>query len=305
MKMKYMGVLAISAIALTACNSTPQPKELSEFSNATMQDSLAYYMGEQGAMNFWRSAMQDTTLKTDAAKASYLKGFQKGMDMVMEDEAYNQGLIQGVNLANYLRSLNKDFELDLQNDRAVAGLAYGMQNDTIVNPNDLQQAIMPIGMRLEAEKAKKDKAIADQKIDEEIKKSGYKKDANGIVYKVVEEGKGKKLENDEYVLVQLTMTDLEGNSIVPTDSKPQKMTVGKYNYSPVVNRALPMMNIGSTYKVIGSSTDIFGPQARQFRLKDSDVVCVEIKVTGYCNEKGEPSDTPLKEVKAEVKTPVK
>lgn len=301
MKVKYLGALALGAAILTGCGTAPQPKELKEISNATMADSLAYYLGEQGAMSFWQNAAQDTTLKTEAARLAYLKGFKKGMEVMTEDEAYNKGLSQGMNLAMYLGTLKKEYDVDLKKDPALAGLAYGMQNDTIVNPGMLQQAIMPIGMQLDAIKAKKDKEIADKKIAEEMQKSNYQKDVNGIVYKVMTEGQGDKLENDQMALVELVMTDVAGKPLMPTDVKAQKIVVGQYHYVPMLNKVLPMMKVGSTYKVLGSATELFGPQARQFRLKGSDVACMDVKVVGYCDENGELSETPIKVAKHDVK----
>ena len=105
MKVKYLGALALGATMLVGCGTVPQSKELSEISNATMADSLAYYLGEQGAMAYWQAAAQDTTLKTEAARAAYLKGFQKGMESISEEDAYNRGVSQGMNLAMYLKTL--------------------------------------------------------------------------------------------------------------------------------------------------------------------------------------------------------
>ena len=301
MKVKYLGALALGATMLVGCGTVPQSKELCEISNATMADSLAYYLGEQGAMAYWQAAAQDTTLKTEAARAAYLKGFQKGMESISEEDAYNRGVSQGMNLAMYLKTLKAEYDVDLKNDPALAGLAFGMQNDTIVNPGMLQQAIQPIGMQLDAIKSKKDKEIADKKIAEEMQKSNYQKDVNGLVYKVMAEGKGDKLENDQMVLVELIMTDVAGKSLVPTDVKPQKVVVGQHHYISMLNQVLPMMKVGSAYKVLGSAIELFGPQSRQFRLKGSDIACLEVKVVGYCDEKGELSETPIKVAKEEVK----
>ena len=300
MKAKYLGALVLGATMLVGCETVPQSKELSEINNASMADSLAYYLGQQGALAYWQATVQDTTLKTEAARAAYLKGFKKGMETITEDEAYNRGVNQGMNLAMYFKTLKAEYDVDLTDNPALAGLAFGMQNDTIVNPGMLQQAIMPIGMQLDAIKAKKDKEIADKKILEEMQKSNYQQDANGLVYKVVAEGNGDKLENDQMVLVELRMTDVAGKPLVPADVKPQKVVVGQHSYISKLNQVLPMMKVGSAYKVLGSAIDLFGPQSRQFRLKGSDIACLEVKVVGYCDENGEMSDTPIKVAKQEV-----
>lgn len=299
MKVKYLGALAIGALMLTGCNSTPQPKEISQLSNATLADSLAYYLGEQGAMSYWRATAQDSTMKSEASKAAYLAGFKKGMEMVSEDEAFNTGLSQGMSLAMYYKTLEKEYDLDMNNNPALAGFAFGMQNDTIVNPSKLQQDIMPLGRKVEAIKEAKDKEEADKKIAEEMQKSGYERDENGVAYKVVDKGQDKKLEIDEMVLVELTMTDVAGKPIVPSEGKPRKMVVGQESYVPIVNKVLPKMSVGATYKVLGSATEIFGPQARQFRMKGSDIGCIEIKVVSYCDDKGEVSASPIKVAKTD------
>ena len=114
------------------------------------------------------------------------------------------------------------------------------------------------------------------------------------------EGNGDKLENDQMVLVELRMTDVAGKPLVPADVKPQKVVVGQHSYISKLNQVLPMMKVGSAYKVLGSAIDLFGPQSRQFRLKGSDIACLEVKVVGYCDENGEMSDTPIKVAKQEV-----
>lgn len=295
MKVKYLGALAIGAMMLVGCNSTPQPKELSQINNATLEDSLAYYLGQQGAMSFWRGSLQDTTMKSESAKAAYLAGFKKGMEIVSAEDAYNNGLAQGLSLAMYYKTFEKEYGMKMANDPALAGLAYGMQSDTIVNPSKLQQGLMPLGMKVEAIKEAKDKEEADKKIAEEMQKSGYQRAENGVIYKVVAEGQANKLENAEMVLVELTMTDVAGKPLIPTEVKPQKMVVGEYEYAPIMNKVLPMMSVGSTYKILGSAKDLFGPQARQFRMKGSDIGCIEVKVVSYCNEEGEASATPVKQ----------
>ena len=59
--------------------------------------------------------------------------------------------------------------------------------------------------------------LVEEWIAEEMQKSNYQKDVNGLVYKVMAEGKGDKLENGQMVLVELIMTDVAGKSLVPTD----------------------------------------------------------------------------------------
>ena len=134
-----------------------------------------------------------------------------------------------------------------------------------------------------------------------MQKSNYQKDVNGLVYKVMAEGKGDKLENDQMVLVEMIMTDVAGKPLVPGDVKPQKVVVGQHHYISILNQVLPMMQVGSAYKVLGSATELLGPQSRQFRLKGSDVACLDVKVVGYCDEKGELSETPIKVAKQDVK----
>ena len=151
----------------------------------------------------------------------------------------------------------------------------------------------PLGQRLEAKRYAKEKAEADAKIVKEMEKSGYQQDTTGLVYKVIAPVQGQKLEKGQMVLVELKMTDVDGKSLVPSDINPMPVKVGEYRYSPIVNEVLPIMSVGAIYKVLGSATDLFGPQARQFRLKGSDIACLEIKVVGYCDKDGNPTDAPV------------
>ena len=294
MKTIRLSALALGAMLLVGCSgSTPQPKTIDQIANATFEDSVSYYFGQQSSMDFWRMTFQDSTLKTDAAKAAYLQGLAKGMTMLGDNEAFNHGLMAGLQMAASINNIKENYETQLSADSYLAGVAYGMQSDTIIKPHLVQQEMAPLGQRLEAKRYAKEKAEADAKIVKEMEKSGYQQDTTGLVYKVIAPVQGQKLEKGQMVLVELKMTDVDGKSLVPSDINPMPVKVGEYRYSPIVNEVLPIMSVGAIYKVLGSAPDLFGPQARQFRLKGSDIACLEIKVVGYCDKDGNPTDAPV------------
>lgn len=295
MKKKIFGAIAVGAMLLTSCSQAPTPQGLSEIPNATKSDSLSCYWGTVASVNFWRQSAQDTALLDEASKKAYLEGFQKALNMAEGDDAYLSGLMVGMQVAMTCNQFQKDYQVALDKNVIINSFAYAMQSDTTVDMSKFQGEMMPLLNRLEEEKSAREKAEADKLIEEEMKKLGYIKADNGVVHKIVAPGAGKQLERGEYVLASLKFTDLNGKTIVPMGSEPQTIIVGKYRFADIVNKVMPMMNVGAKYSVLASAVDAFGPQARQLRLNGNDIVCIEVDVKGYCNANGEKSEIAIKE----------
>lgn len=295
MKKTILMVFAATGLLLGSCAGTPESKQLGEIQDADVNDSVAHYWGQMLAARYWDSSKQDTTLSTPAGKEAYMKGFQAAMDMVkVDDEAYNMGLYSGLEAALGIVATNENFLIDVDKATLLSALAWGMESDTTVNIAEVQEAMQKLTMRLQMEKEARDRALSDSLIAEKMKAEGFKKNAKGYVCKAVTEGKGNNVEPLDRLLVELSFSKANGMPLIPS-AGPSPFVVDQNPYGQYINDAVKDMTIGSTYQFLSVAADVFGRNVpRQYGIGSSDLIVWTAKVVGYCDEKGEPSETPVK-----------
>jgi len=287
MKLKQIGMMGITALMLTACGgSLPEGKEVSELKNATTSDSVANLLGQGEAMRFWQQAAQDTTLKSDKEREAYIKGMLKGMGLVGDDEAYNRGLMSGVQAAIQLKEVDEAYELKTNKDIYLSGFAYGLKSDTAVNGMNLQEQMSQIGTRLEKEKEARDAKKASEALDACVKKNGLTRNGD-YAYKMVKKGSGALLANGNMVLAELSIKGQNGRDLMPSNGA-MPLEVGAPGLPQSVTNTLMMMSVGGE-AVIYAPLSALGMRGND----PTELAMVTIKVKGYCNDKGEPSNEPV------------
>ncbi len=72
----------MSLLLLASCDGgNVTGKDIKEAGVSNTTDSLSYYEGISAAYMFEQMAQQDTTLKTDAGRADFIKGLRAAMEM--------------------------------------------------------------------------------------------------------------------------------------------------------------------------------------------------------------------------------
>ena len=296
-KMKKQFILAATAVGLmlSSCVNTPKPKTLEELASADLNDTIGYYWGQQLSNRYWHMAKQDSLLKNESGKKSYLEGFQAVMELVKSDDnAYNMGMYSAIEAMLGMMQANKDYLMNIDKDNMLSGLAYGMQTDSIVDYVVVQNEMEKIFMRLQKEKTLRDKEKADSLISKKMKSEGYDRDLKGNVYKETTKGDGAKIESNDQLLVEISFSTLDGVPLFPSTGA-TKFIVDQNQFPPIVNESIKEMNVGSTRQFMVAATDLFGGNIpRHLNINSTDAVLYVVKVVGYCDDKGEPSDVAIK-----------
>ncbi len=275
MKLKIFGSLAFIAI-LTACGGNEKPKSISELENPTINDSIGHFIGQNMSMEYWRAAVNMDTLQTQNYKDQYVEGFEKGLKMATANEAYNKGILDGMNLALSLRDFDKNFQTSVNKKVITEGLKYGLQSDSTVNRVEFQKEYSFLMQSVQDQKDARDKVALDSLLKQKTTKDGYKY-VNGIITKVVTPGDKGKLAEGDTIGITMLFKDANGKAVASMPSEPFNIVVGKFPYSQFINRAVKTMDMGGESIFIGSAFDIFGFQMPpQSNLNKYDLVEVTL-----------------------------
>lgn len=269
MKIKTLAVTAISALMLASCGSGAS--KLSE--KATPVDSLSYTLGEMGAMQRAMSFQQDSTLSSKSAQADFDKGFEKGFDLLKKDnEAYNTGLLLGLQMAMQMNDLAKNSDITLDRGLVLGGY-NGAKTDSL--DTNAYQKIQERGARLVssimAEKVK-------VKVDEAAKKEGYKA-KEGVYMKEHKAGNGTLIKAGQTAQVKINIMDTKHRELIP-NMKEQAMpyTAGDGNL-PFLDKTLPMLSEGSVVEILASPQQAFGAQMPPM-VDAKEPVLITVEVVG-------------------------
>lgn len=295
MKKSFLIACAAVGLLLGSCAGTPQPKELSEIQNADINDSVAYYWGQMLATRYWQQSKRDSTLSTPEGKEAYIKGFQAAFDMAKADnEAFNIGLYSGIEVFLGITSNNEYFSIDIDKETLLSGLAMGMKSDTAVNAIDVDAKMKELTSQLQLQKEARDRVVADSLITAKMKTDGFKKNEKGYIYKITSEGKGNKLEPMDQVLLEISFSKIDGTPLIPTMGA-EKFVVDQNRYGHYINTAIKDMPVGSSYQYLSMAADVFGSNMpRQLNVGSADVILWTVKIAGYCDNEGKPSETVVK-----------
>lgn len=288
MKLKaLLSVAVLGAFALTSCNQGNEGKPLSEYKNATAADSLCYLFGEMSSSQYWRGANQDSALMSEAARAAYLKGYKKGIDMT-EDKAYLLGLIDGLNLCVNKENVKEVFGVEANTAMFAAGMAYGLSSDTVLNSGTANREYQMLTQRLQAEKMKKDQAAAMTALADYAKKESMQKIDSTLYEKVNAAGTGAELLNaDSDVEAEIVFTKADGSK-VEFPGLPKQISVANFQGSPI-GTALLRMKEGESATFATTAVAMFSQNAVRFGLEPTDLVIAKITIGKIVPKKEEPA----------------
>ena len=295
MKKQLIILFAGISVLMASCISKPEPRTLDDIPSADINDSIAHYWGQMLSNRYWQMAKQDSAMKTADGKESFLEGFQAIMSMVKNDDnAFNMGMYSAIDAMLGMVQANKDFMIDVDRTTMLSAIAWGMQSDTIVDIAKADAMMRTITMRLQREKEARERVVADSIIAEKIKADGYERDLKSNVYKEITKGNGSKVESNDQILADISFSKIDGTPLFPSTGA-SKFVVDQNQFPSIVNEMIKEMNIGSTRQFLAVAADVFGGNIpRHLGIKSSDVVVFMVKVVGYCDDNGNPSDVAIK-----------
>lgn len=149
--MKFKAIIPAAVIGLllfSGCNqSTTANKENSPEDKARNEkaDSLMSCLGEMIGSQYYMVAQQDTNYNAEDSEKQFMLGFKQGLASVTERRVYNDGLMQGIQLAMHIREFNERYHVNVTAQQVVNSLNKALENKK--GPDQEQMARLQVDYR--------------------------------------------------------------------------------------------------------------------------------------------------------------
>ena len=284
MKIKSIYACLLCGAALfgaTACNGgAGAGKTVHELSGASTSDSISNLLGQLYADDYWQMSRTDSAVYAgDNAKAQYRRGVERGLALASEDDAFLSGLLTGVDIVRFSKDkLEKNFDVKVVAKQLLDGLDYGLQSDSAVNLQEVQHLLNEIQKRLDVEKAKKDRALADSTLAAYGKANNLGTPADGRFVQIARKGEGAQFTDGQMVGAAVSVRTAEGQPI-PLQL-PKALTVGRdFNGIPV-GSILATMHPDEVLEITTTALDFLGKRYARYGLEPQQVIIVTVAVKG-------------------------
>ena len=271
----------MSLVLLASCGGSG--KGLSEKSSAT--DSLSYTFGEMAAMQRAVAFEQDSTLRDKDAQKTYNQGFMDGFKLLKDNEAYNQGLLLGLQAALQMQDVQKNTGIALNRDLVLGG--FNATPSDSLDPSAYQ--------RVQERASRMMSTILSQQVQGEVEKAakaGKYQQKQGVYYIQNKAGQGANLTNGQVATVRINVMDKNHKELIPgvkDQEMPYQIGSGQI---PVLDKVLPMMSEGAIYEVLAGPQQAFGPQVPpMIDQKEPVLFSIEVVALGDTQAAAAPADT--------------
>lgn len=276
--MKFKTLFSISAalMLLASCDGN-KTTNIADLKDPTPGDSLMFYFGQNIGVDFWQSTMNDTTLRTQAAREDYLRGVKAGIGAVRENNAYNQGVYVGVQLAMNLKDFRENYpDLKVDDKVLLASLAGALEDEKAIDPAQAKAEFYKFLEGLSARKREADKEKSYALLQAKAKEMGMTQVAEGLYGKEIAAGSGNDLVDGDLVKMDITASTLSGEMVGM--QFPEEVVVGRNYSSPIVSVALRSMKPGETKQFIVSPIDLTPRRYAQGEFRADSLLKFTIKV---------------------------
>ena len=280
MKIKSILTFAAAGLMLASCQggAGSEGNGLGDAKNNSAADSLIYYFGQMRGAEYQRQAERDTTLAEAQSKKAYIQGVQAGLNAVKNgNEAYNQGLFLGMQMAMNIHQFKEDYGVELNKRIFVESLSKAVNSDSLSNPQEMQREFYKIMGKFNEQKEERDKAAASESLSQEATNLKLSKIADDVYGEITVKNDSVALKEGDNVKMDLSLATVAGkelNAPLPTKGK-----IGARNIVAPINDMLKSLKSGETGKFIAPARALFGPRASQLGLEPSDVVVVTLKAS--------------------------
>ncbi len=276
MKLKSILLCGVAALTLASCSQSEEGSRISGLKNANAGDSLLYYFGQRQASDYWKASERDTTFATEQARRDYMRGVQAGMNAVRSgDDAYNQGVFQGIQMAMNIFEFEKEYKMQLNPKVLVESMQEGLQSDSAVNVADAQKEFYAIMGRLNEQREENNRKEAAKNLEQAEKKLNMKKISDDLYGETVTKGDTVKIKDGDKIKVSMTATDMQGQELaIPF---PTEITVGDRFMGPVLTDAYTSMTNGETKKFITTGYALFSGRSARMGVEPDAVVILTVK----------------------------
>ena len=159
--MRIKSVLVGIAVAMMAVACSTESKEVGNDSLGvkpqeevkdgtlkTFDDSVAYFMGQDAALAYWRAAKIDSTLSGKENAEQFRKGIEDGLKAATKSNAYAIGLQHGLVAFTSIKGLNDNLKTALSAEAFMKGLNMAMESENAVDAVKFQADMSEVEARL-------------------------------------------------------------------------------------------------------------------------------------------------------------
>lgn len=279
-----------ACLMLASCSgekSGESGRTIADYGEMTTADSLLYYFGQLRAADYWQFAKSDSVLSTRQSRDEYLKGLRAGLDAARSDDAYNQGLYVGIQLAMNMKEFSDEYGVDLNRKIVYNAIEDGLANDSAVNTVDANRMFRKVLETLNVEKEAKDRETAMATLSEAAKAGKWQKISDNLYGGLVKTpGEGAVVKDGDYVGVEVEINDTDGHEI---DRRSMERTRVGQSFPGPVSEAISKMKIGETRTFYTTAPAMFGRLMARYNLKPSQVLTFTVKLSAPAAPKTEES----------------
>lgn len=276
-------------ISMGACSgnssSSKSSRSLSDFKNVSLADSMIWAYGQLRAVDYWDYARQDTTKRTEESRKNYMRGIRAGLDAVRaNDDAYNQGLYVGVQLAMNLIDFEEEFGRKISRQVLITAIEEGLANDTAVDASLANSEFRNAMEKLTSQKEEADKAKGISALTNLAKEKKLTKVSDLLYAGEVKGTPGQQIKEGETILITVDIETLDG-VMIDQRAKPD-FVVGE-GFPGAITDGLLAMRLGETKTYYTLPPEIFGRYYTRYNLKGDQPV----KITITANPSAEPASS--------------
>lgn len=279
-KLIFSGVAALMLVA-TGCKGGSQAND----DLAAQKDSLTVAVANAFAAEIGQQLNQmPDSIRFD--KAELLKGVKVVMaaDTTKKGRSYLNGVQFGMYVMQAVQNIEMQVGTSIDKAKLVDALKLALAPDSIaVDPQTAYNNMMTAIMKTKEIKMANDpEVIANKKategfLNEMKKKENVKSLENGVVYEVIKEGEGKKVNASDMVYAIYEMTAKDGTQLSSSQGKAIQLPASSFgNVNPAMAEAVTAMQEGGHYKFY-VNVGVAVPQGGQ--LKPYDVIVFDIELT--------------------------
>lgn len=282
MKLKTLIPTAAIALIMAACGSESSSNKSAMPANASTVDSVMYYFGQMRASDYWRQARNDTTLASEVSRQAYLRGLRAGMESVhSNDEAYNQGLLIGMQMAMNLNEFGDMYNVKPNTAIMMQSLTAGLKNDTAADIAANQREFTKLMNRLNTERETRLSVESAKILAKEAPALGMTKIDSTLYGKTLKPAEGENFKQGEKARVQIVLTDLKGKDIKMR--MPQEVTVGDRYVAAPISQAVSTMSPGEVKEFLTTAVVLMGQRSHQLNLEPTQPVRLTITTLPIAN----------------------
>ena len=206
-----------------------------------INDSIAEMMGKMSGYDLKADFQENSQQYDNLDKDEFLKGMLTviNMDTTKNNQSYLAGLQAGMRLYQQLvqseaQGIKIDRKIFLNEFKKIIESKDSLDMTKLQKEmDDMQNKVTGMKERAMQIKGQENLAAGKNYIDELMKKDdGYKKATSGVIYKIVEQGKGEAFNDTAVIDVKMTVKDLNNNVLINT-GKPQPLPMAQVKGHPL------------------------------------------------------------------------